>query len=63
MMNYMLFSYVPNKQLAGPIGFHSIFFFYYGSPVNRLVTDILQNIFLCVQQKKKKTYRFETRVM
>jgi len=42
-----------------PIDFHSLVFFsYYGSldcieSINCLVTDILQNIFLCVQQKKE----------
>jgi len=37
----------------GTIDFHSIFFFYYESMVanNCLVPTILQNIFLCVQQK------------
>jgi len=42
------------KKLMDPIDFHCIFFFLLwksmGS-INGLVTDILPNIFLCVQQK------------
>jgi len=43
------------RQLMDPIDFHSIFFFLRKSmgSINCLVTNILQNIFLCVQQKKE----------
>ncbi len=43
------------KQLMVAIDFHGIFFPYYGSqwlPSTDLVTNILKNIFFCVQQKK-----------
>jgi len=43
------------KQLIDPIDFNSIFFLLWKSmgSINRLITNILQNIFLCLQQKKK----------
>jgi len=40
-----------NDWKFGTIDFHSIFFFYYGS--QWYVPIVLQNIFLCVQQKKE----------
>jgi len=43
------------KQLMDPIDFNSIFSQLWKSmgSINCLVTDILQNIFFCVQQKKE----------
>jgi len=38
------------RHLTVAIDFHSIF---YSNQINFLVTDILQNIFFCVQQKKE----------
>ncbi len=42
------------EQFWGTIDFHSIFFLLWKSmvPQNSLVTNFLQNIFLCVQQNK-----------
>ena len=50
------------RQLMVAIDFHSIFFFLLwksmGS-ISRLVTNFLQNIFFCVQQKKESHTGFE----
>ncbi len=42
------------EQFWGTIDFHSIFFLIWKSmvPQNSLVTNFLQNIFLCVRQNK-----------
>ncbi len=44
---------VETEQFWGTIDFHSIFFLLWKSmePQNSLVTNFLQNIFLCVQNK------------
>jgi len=39
-------------KLMYPIDFHRIFFIQLMGYINCLVTDIVQNIFLCVQQNK-----------
>ncbi len=45
---------VETEQFWGTIDFHSIFFLLWKSmvPQNSLITNFLQNIFLCVQQNK-----------
>jgi len=49
-------------QFLVPIDFNSIFFLLWKSvgAVNCLATNILWNIFLCVQQTKRDSYRFGT---
>ncbi len=53
------------KQFMVPIDFHSIFPILWKSmaTVNYLVTNILQNIFFCVQQNKEtQIYRFSDKI-
>ncbi len=41
------------------IDFHSIYFFISVGGYHQLVTNILQNIFYCVQQKKESHWSLE----
>ncbi len=51
---------VETEQIWGKIDLRGIFTMEINGAQKSLVTNFLQNIFLCVRQKKKKLYRFET---
>ncbi len=48
------------EQFWGTIDFNSIFLWKSMVPKNSLITNFLQNIFLCVQQKQINSYMFGT---